>query len=206
MNIHEKIKSLARKYADDLKRNVDERVAEMKSDDTSHYMIYKVLGITDHEGELIDVYQNKGRFLYKYAGSFLEDAAKLCFKEKYPDSGSVYIPNTEGSKPKKFEIDCVVGNEAYEIKWKDATTDGDHITKEHTRLRAVKNKGYTPIRIMFYYPNRDQAIRIQKTLQTLYEGLGGKYFFAESAWGCIVDKTGVDLKSILEILAKENTA
>ena len=204
MAIIDEIRVLAAKYASELKANVDARVLEMKADDTTHYLIYRVLGVTDAEGELIDVYQNKGRFLYKYAGSFLEEAAKLCFKQKYPDSKSLRIPNTEGTKPKTFEIDCVVGNDAHEIKWKDATTDGDHITKEHSRLKAVKNAGYLPIRVMFYYPNRDQAIRIQKTLQTLYEGLDGKYYFADKAWEYIKTATGVDLKAILEDLAKEN--
>jgi len=128
MPIRDEIKALAAKYASELKSQVDTRVAEMKADDTSHYLIYRVLGITDQEGELIDVYQNKGRFLYKYAGSFLEEAAKLCFKVKYPDSGSQRIPNSEGQRPKTFEIDCVVGQYALEVKWRDATTDGDHIT------------------------------------------------------------------------------
>jgi hypothetical protein len=205
MTIRDEIKELAAKYALELRANVDARVIEMKFDDTSHYLIYRVLGVTDQEGELIDVYQNKGRFLYKYAGSFLENAAKLCFKQKFPDSCSLRIPNTEGSRPKSFEIDCVVDEDALEIKWKDATTDGDHITKEHTRLKAVKNAGYQPIRVMFYYPNRGQAIRIQKTLQTLYEGLGGEYYFAETAWEYIKTTTGVDLKAILEELANENT-
>jgi len=205
MAIKDAIEALAAKYAAELKANVDARVLEMKADDTSHYLIYRALGITDQEGELIDIYQNKGRFLYKYAGSFLEEAVKLCFKEKFPDSSSLRIPNTEGSRPKTFEIDCVVGKDALEIKWKDATTDGDHITKEHTRLKAVKNAGYQPIRVMFYYPNRAQAIRIQKTLQTLYEGLGGKYYFTETAWDYVKTATGVDLKMILEELAKENT-
>jgi len=205
MAIKDEIKVLAAKYASELKANVDVRVLEMKTDDTSHYLIYRVLGVTAQEGELIDVYQNKGRFLYKYAGSFLEEATKLCFKQKFLDSRSLRIPNTEGNKPKTFEIDCVVGNDAIEIKWKDATTDGDHITKEHTRLRTVKNAGYQPIRIMFYYPNRDQAMRIQKTLQTLYEGLGGKYYFGDTAWKYIKTTTGVDLKAILEKLARENT-
>lgn len=205
MAIKDEIKALAARYAADLKKNVDARVAEMKADDTSHYLVYRVLGITDKEGELIDVYQNKGRFLYKYAGSFLEEAAKLCFKERFRDSASVRIPNTEGNKPKTFEIDCVVDKTAIEIKWKDATTDGDHITKEHTRLKAVKNAGYTPIRVMFYYPKRDQAIRIQKTLQTLYEGLGGQYYFEGAAWDYVKCKTGVDLKAILEDLAEANT-
>lgn len=203
MAIKDEIRALAQKYAAALKAKVKERVQEMKEDNTSHYLIYRVLGITDKEGELIDVYQNKGRFLYKYAGSFLEDATKLCFREKYPDSQSQRIPNTEGSRPKTFEIDCLVGNDALEIKWRDATTDGDHITKEHTRLKAVKNAGFHPIRVMFYYPNREQAIRIQKTLETLYEGVEGKYYFGDAAWEYIRDRTDVDLNGILEELAEE---
>ena len=106
------------------------------------------------------MYQNKGRFLYRYAGAFLENAAKLSFKSAYPDSGSIRIENTKGRRPKTFEIDCLVGADALEIKWRDATTDGDHITKEHTRIQVISDAGYTPIRVMFYYPNRDQAIRI----------------------------------------------
>jgi len=204
MAIRDDIKALASKYAAELKTKVDARVAEMKADDTSHYLIYKVLGITDQEGELIDVYQNKGRFLYKYAGSFLEEAVKLCFKAKYPESASQRIPNTEGRRPKTFEIDCVVDTDAIEIKWRDATTDGDHITKEHTRLKAVKNAGFHPIRVMFYYPNRNQAIRIQQTLQTLYEGFEGEYYSGDAAWTFVKQRTGVDLLAILQELAQEN--
>ena len=39
MPIQDEIKELAAKYATDLKAKVDERVAEMKTDDTSHYLI-----------------------------------------------------------------------------------------------------------------------------------------------------------------------
>lgn len=162
--------------------------------------------ISEREGHLIDVYQNKGRFLYKYAGSFLEEATKLCFKETFPDSGSLRIANTRGQRPKTFEIDCLVENDALEIKWKDATTDGDHITKEHTRIQVISDAGYTPIRVMFYYPNRAQAIRIQETLETLYEGVGGEYYFGDAAWNYVRDKTCIDLKEILEEIANERTA
>ena len=205
MNVSARIKALSTQYASELKEKVDARVAKMKSDDTSHYLIYKVLGITDREGELIDIYQNKGRFLYRYAGSFIEESVKLCFKAKYPQAVSQRIPNTEGRRPKTFEIDCVLQSEAIEIKWRDATTDGDHITKEHTRLKAVKNAGFHPIRIMFYYPNRQQAIRIQQTLQTLYEGIGGEYHTGDAAWRFVKDRTDVDLLSIFKELAEENT-
>lgn len=154
---------------------------------------------------MIDVYQNKGRFLYKYAGSFLEEATKLCFREAFPDSGSLRIPNTRGQRPKTFEIDCLVGRHVLEIKWKDATTDGDHITKEHTRIRVISDAGHTPVRVMFYYPNRTQAIRIQETLRTLYEGIGGHYYYGEGAWDYVRTQTGTNLKAVLEEIAAERT-
>jgi hypothetical protein len=176
----------------------------MKKDDMSHLLIYQVLGVTDEEGKLIDIYQNKGRFLYRYAGSFLEDVAKLCFQETYPEARSLRIENKHGNRPKTFEIDCLVENNAIEIKWRDATTDGDHITKEHTRIQTISDAGYIPIRVMFYYPNRTQAIKIQQTLETLYLGVGGEYYFGDSAWEYIRNKTSVDLKVILEKLANEN--
>ena len=150
MHMKEEIRELADRYAAALKRSIDARVAEMDDDDRSHVLIYAVLGVSENEGKLIDVYQNKGRFLYKYAGSFLEEAAKLCFKHAFADSGSTKVPNTRGQRPKTFEIDCLVGRDALEIKWRDATTDGDHITKEHTRIQVIRDAGYKPIRVMFY--------------------------------------------------------
>lgn len=203
MTIHEEIKNLALDYSNNLLAAIDKRTKEMLADDVSHYLIYRVLGISFHEGQQIDLYQNKGRFLYKYAGTFLEEATKKCFKHKFPDSGSIRVENTQGQKPKTFEIDCLVGNDALEIKWKDATTDGDHITKEHTRIQVISDEGYTPIRVMFYYPNRQQAMRIQKTLETLYRGFGGHYYYGDSAWAYVHEKTGVDLKEILEQIADE---
>ncbi len=206
MTIKEKIIELANAYSQSLKEKMDERVTEMEEDNNSHYLLYRVLGVTANEGKLIDVYQNKGRFLYKYAGSFLEEATILCFEEKFKHAQrKVKIPNTLGSRPQTFEIDCLVDNNAYEIKWRDATTDGDHITKEHTRVQNIKNAGHKPIRIMFYYPNRTQAIRIQETLKTIYAGVDGEYYFGDTAWDFIKKETEVDLLKILEEIAKEKT-
>ncbi len=204
--IDEKIFDLSKKYTKTLRQKMTERITEMESDDNSHYLLYRVLGIATAEGKLIDEYQNMGRFLYKYAGSFLEEAAILCLEEKFSKAQrKVRIPNTLGSKPVTFEIDCLVGKDAYEIKWRDATTDGDHITKEHTRVKNIKNAGYKPIRIMFYYPNRTQAIRIQETLKTIYAGVGGDYYFGDGAWKIIKKQTGVDLLAILEKIAGKKT-
>lgn len=201
--IYKKLLDLANQYANELKSKVDARMVEMQDDDQAHYLIYRVLGVSLKEGELIDLYQNKGRFLYKYAGSFLEQATILCFVYKYPNAQKVRIENAEGIRPKTFEIDCLVGDRAHEIKWRDATTDGDHITKEHTRIKAIKNAGYKPIRVMFYYPNRVQARRIQQTLETLYEGIGGEYYYGDAAWDYICKETGINLLKILERIANE---
>ncbi len=202
--IEEAIRVLARDYADRLRSAISRRLAEMDDDDRSHFLIYQVLGIGDEEGRLVDEYQNKGRFLYKYAGSFLEEAAKLCFLERYPKSGSAWVPNSRGRRPKNFQIDCLLGSDAIEIKWRDATTDGDHITKEHTRIQAVIDAGYRPIRVMFYYPNRAGAMKIRQTLETLYKGVKGRYYYGDAAWRYLKDKTGVDLLGILKQLAHEN--
>lgn len=196
------IKTLAEKYSYELKKRVDLRIDEMREDDNSHYLIYRVLGISDKEGQLIDLYQNKGRFLYKYAGAFLEEAAAECIKHRYPEAKKTKIPNTRGIRPKTFEIDCLVGSLAHEIKWRDATTDGDHITKEHTRVKVISESGLTPVRVMFYYPQRTQARKIQETLKTLYSGVQGKYYCGDAAWNYIKEFTEIDLLKILEDIAE----
>ena len=104
MAIKAAIRELANKYAQELERKMSARVIEMATDDKSHYLIYRVLGINDQEGDLIDVYQNKGRFVYKYAGAFLEEAAVSCFREEFPQARKAKVPNTFGQRPKQFEI------------------------------------------------------------------------------------------------------
>ncbi|MDE2747841.1 MAG: ApaLI family restriction endonuclease [Chloroflexota bacterium] len=205
MTIEEQIRDIARNYSNALQTKVQDRVAEMESDDKSHYLIYRVLGITIEEGDLIDVYQNKGRFLYRYAGSFLEHATKACFETEYPDAKSLRIPNTIDQRPKTFGIDLLIENRAYEIKWRDATTDGDHITKEHTRIRAVAQAGFTPVRLMYFSPNRDQAMRIQAAIHDLYKANNGLYYSGDEAWKHLEQTTGVDLFTILEDIAAEKS-
>lgn len=61
--LYAKIEKLAEEYSTNLNVKIASRIEEMKSDDNSHYLIYKVLGINEREGMQIDEYQNKGRFL-----------------------------------------------------------------------------------------------------------------------------------------------
>lgn len=199
------IENLAASYSAKLKSKIDDRKEEMKEDDTSHYLIYRVLGISSKDGHLIDEYQNTGRFLYKYAGSFLEEAASLCLEFNNPEAKKTTVENNQGQRPKTFEIDFLDNNNAIEIKWRDATTDGDHITKEHTRVKCIQSHGFKPIRVMFYYPLRTQAKKIQETLKTIYAGVKGDYYAGDGAWEFIKSYSGYDLKAILTTIANKRT-
>ena len=75
MSVENTLRELAIKYSTRLRQKINVRVAEIQKNEPSHFLIYRVLGIAVKEGKMIDIYQNKGRFLYKYAGSFLEEAA-----------------------------------------------------------------------------------------------------------------------------------
>ena len=104
-----------------------------------------------------------------------------------------------------FQIDTLIYdlNDAIEIKWRDATTDGDHIRKERNALLATIDEGYNAIRVMFFYPNRQSAIRVQDRLREFYEENGGQFYSEESAWDFIHQYTGVDLKAMLIEIAEE---
>ena len=99
---------------------------------------------------------------------------------------------------------CVWLESIFSVNRNDATTDGDHVNKEHTRIKVISATGYKPIRVMFYYPNRTQAKRIQETLETLYKGIGGEYYWGENAWDYVKYRSEIDLKTKLETIVEEN--
>jgi len=45
-------------------------------------------------------------------------------------------------------------------------------------------------------------VKIQKAMETLYAGVAGRYYFGDAAWAYVRERTGVDLKVVLEELAK----
>jgi restriction endonuclease R xbaI len=208
MDYMQKVELLCRiiaNYRSDFQKKILERKEEMESDNNDHYLLYNILGFNSEEGYQVDFQQNVGRFLYKYAGSLMEDLVINCFKMAHSDAVSkVKLKNTIDWSPKTVEIDCLIGNRAIEIKWKDATTDGDHIKKEHKRVRVIKDAGYIPIRLMFFEPNRERAIRIQIRLKDLYEELGGEYYSGAAAWEYLKKDTGIDLRKILKKYGKEH--
>lgn len=201
-----KIQTLIKEEKINLKKKIKQRSEELKNDDISHQEAYSWFGISKEESKKIDEYQNIGRLLYKTLGSTLEKAVQICFEEKYQEiEKNKKIPNTVSSSPKKIEIDCLINKkEAIEIKWRDATTDGDHVKKEKIRIEVIKEANYKPVRIMLYNPVREEAISIQKKIKKEYENVGGEYYSGKAAWNYIEKKTDIDLRKIIsEVLEKE---
>ena len=73
-------------------------------------------------------------------------------------------------------------------------------------MQAIQDAGHKPVRVMFYYPNREQDVRIQQTLESLYKSVQGEYHYADAAWAYVKRRTGVDLPGILRELAAERRA
>jgi len=59
------IRALALKYANELKSKIDGRLIEMETDDTSHYLIYQVLGISDDLSKQRPVSLQVCRFVFR---------------------------------------------------------------------------------------------------------------------------------------------
>lgn len=178
---------------DNLQDAIDARQAEMAGNNLEHYMIYQLLGLSQDEGHNVDVYQNIGRFVYKYAGALIEEATIAILSET-KEGGSIRIVNTITNNPGNFQIDFFSreDNKAHEIKWRDATTDGDHVRKEDNKIRCIVAAGMIPVRIMYFMPNRRQAIRIQNRVTDKYRVYGEAHIGAD-AWSYIHEYTGFDL-------------
>jgi len=171
-----------------------------------HWLIYAALGFNESESFAIDAYQSVGRFLWRQVGNLMEYAAVCCFQDAFENIISPHhVPNpVSGERPVRFEIDILNGNCAIEVKWRDATTDGDHVNKEHRRLNAVSSAGFTPIRIMFFEPLWPQAIRIQNRIREAYTEQEGEYHSGLAAWNYVREQTGIDLGAIFEEIATDN--
>ena len=99
-----------------LHQRIEERRTEMAKNSLEHFRLYEVLGFSEEEGRKSDLYQNIGRFVYKYAGALLEEATVAVFQHTKKGE-SIRIPNTISPNPKNFEIDFFVrpDNKAHEI-------------------------------------------------------------------------------------------
>lgn len=191
------LREIIHQHKRELSESIEKRRIAMEADDTGHYLLFRALGIEPEESKKIDLYQNIGRFVYRRAGSLLEELAVTALSLARGGE-PIAIKNIISTNPSQFTIDCYVSedNKAHEIKWRDATTDGDHVRKERDKLQCLVALDMIPVRVMFYYPQRRQAQRIQEKLLAQYREYGEAYVEGD-AWRYIQEYTGYDLLSII---------
>lgn len=180
-----------------LNKKIENRVSKIKEEDPDYYELVNLFGYSDEEAEDIDIKHNIGRFLFANLGRLLEELSNTLLKNA-KGGKELKITNPADSPPEKFQIDCVVDsdNKAHEIKWRDATTDGDHVKKEENKISAIENLGYIPVRVMFYRPKRKQAQRICDKVARLYRSEGEAYI-GDDAWEYIENYTSFDLRHFM---------
>lgn len=191
--LHSRLDEIIRRTKTGLAQQIGRRREEMVKNNIEHLDLYQLLGFDAEEGRKIDLYQNIGRFLYKYAGTLLEGTTKVVLEEM-KGGRPLWIENTISANPRRFSIDSFVGSDrkAHEIKWRDATTDGDHVTKERNKIQAIVSAGMIPVRVMYYYPNRAQARKIQDRVVAEYRRVGEAHTGGD-AWAYIKEYTNFDL-------------
>jgi ApaLI-like restriction endonuclease. len=205
MNLYSEIKDLALKQIRCMNHRMAERILEMRQEDKTHHLMFNVLGYTDEQATKIEEQEQRARFLYANAGKFADKSVKLCFTKTHDDAKTIKIPNPNGPRPKTFEIDIALPNgDGIEVKWRDATTDGDHRNKEQNRVRAIADAGFKPIRVMLFLPNRDKAIKAQAHLKEIYREVGGSYLSGADGFDFIRERTKIDYLSILKEIAADD--
>ena len=180
-----------------LEKGMHERRESLANVNGQHLEVYELFDIPKDEGRKIELYHNLGRLFYNAVGRLLQDTTQAVISHT-KGGKSIKIPNTISSSPKKFEIDSFVEQDkkAHEIKWRDATTDGDHVRKENHKVQCIVQQRMIPVRVMYYMPVSVQAIKIQTKVLAAYRQHGEAYV-GEDAWSYIKDYTGVDLHAYL---------
>ncbi len=189
--------AIVAKYSQQSQRRIAESLSHLREFETEHQWMLELAGAPLSEIARMEKAHQSLRIIYRAAGSIMEESVKACLSNLNGYRPSQKFENLIGNRPKQHEVDCLVGQNAYEIKWRDATTDGDHKSKEIERIKNIIEHGLTPTRLMFFIPQNPGAAKIQKGLRKAYEDLGGHYYCGKEAWDHVTEISGHNLREML---------
>lgn len=161
-----------------------------------HHQMYELF-YSKNELKLMEKYHNMARILSANMGRIFDSIVKFIIIDI--EGGQTEYWNNTNSNPKKFEIDVVNNYKkiAYEIKWRDAGTDGDHKSKEFRKVDLIKSRGYTPIRLTFFLPELERSAKAQKDIIDYYS-LKGLSYTGKKAFEYINNLAKIDLLKIIK--------
>ena len=202
--LEEELTSIFEAEKDRIHAQIKKRMEKVRKEIPEYYEIMELYGFGKDDCMELDVYHNTSRLTFRSLGKLLEDLTTTVFS--HTKGGNPLTLNNPNPPPTTFYIDWVIPNEnrVYEIKWRDATTDGDHVRKEEAKISAISSSGYKPIRVMYYRPTRAQAKAICDRVTALYEKHGEAYI-GKDAWNHIKIYTGFDLRNFVFNKLKRKT-
>ena len=194
-NIHQIIKRYHKKIVD----NTEATQSKMDLFENSHHEIYQLF-YSKEQLKIMEQEHNRARILSSNAGRIFDEAVKFVITNA-EGGKSEYVSNP-GGHPKKFEIDIINHNKkiGYEIKWRDAGTDGDHKAKEYRKVDIIKEMGYTPIRLTFFLPELPRSLKAQQEIINYYKEHGRAYT-GNDAFNFVNKMANIDLWSIIRSYA-----
>lgn len=197
IKIKKEILKMVQDRKKDLKAKIKKRNSELDSETPDSHQLFKILGFPQKEAKKIDKYHNIGRLLYRNSGTLMEEIVKHLL-EITKNAETLQIPS-HMSSPTKFNIDASIDSEkrAYEIKWKHSTTDGDHVNKEVQKPKSLKQEGWTPVHLVFFTSDRQNAKDTLEKIKNSYLAEDGEVYIGKDAWKHLAEYTGFDLHEIL---------
>ena len=191
-NIHKIISD----YHSKVMTNINDTQDKMNDFTNDHHLVYELF-YAKKEIELMEMYHNRARIISTNAGRIFDTVIKFIIQD-IEGGESEYIDNP-GSHPSRFEIDILNHDKklAYEVKWRDAGTDGDHTNKEFRKVDLLVQQGYTPIRLTFFMPELERSLKAQTKIINYYDE-HGKTYTQDKAFEYINQMANIDLLQILK--------
>ena len=191
-NIHKIVSD----YHNKIMTNITETQNKMDSFINEHHLVYDLF-YDKKELKLMEKYHNRARILSTNAGRIFDTAVKFIITDV--EGGKSEYINNPNQHPSRFEIDVINHDKkiAYEIKWRDAGTDGDHTNKEFRKVDLLVEQGYTPIRLTFFMPELERSLKSQTQIINYY-GKYGKTYTQDKAFEYINQMADIDLLQILK--------
>jgi type II restriction enzyme len=191
-NIHKIVSD----YHNKIMTNITETQNKMDSFINEHHLVYELF-YDKKELKLMEKYHNRARILSTNAGRIFDTAVKFIITDV--EGGKSEYINNPNQHPSRFEIDVINHDKkiAYEIKWRDAGTDGDHTNKEFRKVDLLVEQGYTPIRLTFFMPELERSLKSQTQIINYY-GKYGKTYTQDKAFEYINQMADIDLLQILK--------
>ena len=191
-NIHKIVSD----YHNKIMTNITETQNKMDSFINEHHLVYELF-YDKKELKLMEKYHNRARILSTNAGRIFDTAVKFIITDV--EGGKSEYINNPNQHPSRFEIDVINHDKkiAYEIKLRDAGTDGDHTNKEFRKVDLLVEQGYTPIRLTFFMPELERSLKSQTQIINYY-GKYGKTYTQDKAFEYINQMADIDLLQILK--------